>query len=94
MYVPEHWIHAVVNIGVSAQCNRCVLSSLLFITSHLFLSGRYGRSARGHRRRVLIDIRTQQLGVSVAERLVVFGIIYVRPMYDTIHWYGMVYMVL
>lgn len=24
LYVPEHWIHAIVNIGVSAQCNRCV----------------------------------------------------------------------
>lgn len=24
LYVPEHWIHSIVNIGVSAQCNRCV----------------------------------------------------------------------
>ncbi|CAM9178896.1 unnamed protein product, partial [Sphacelaria rigidula] len=22
LYVPEQWIHSVVNIGVSAQCNR------------------------------------------------------------------------
>lgn len=25
MYVPEHWVHSIVNIGVSAQCNRCVV---------------------------------------------------------------------
>lgn len=24
LYVPEHWIHAVINIGVSAQCNRYI----------------------------------------------------------------------
>lgn len=24
LYVPENWIHAVINIGVSAQCNRYV----------------------------------------------------------------------
>lgn len=25
LYVPEQWIHSVVNIGVSAQCNRRVM---------------------------------------------------------------------
>lgn len=29
LYVPEHWIHSIVNIGVSAQCNRCAVLVLV-----------------------------------------------------------------